>query len=154
MEKKLKPHYFLILIATLKAFAVIFLFLFIASVLSPYKSSLFNILKTLFPVTILVYIYVFFFWHGVSITLNDEIIDFKMKAGRKNHIVISYSDIEKIWTKQGILEKIFGVERIFISLKGVEKTYADQTMVLSQYMVFPKEETKDIIEKITKNMTS
>lgn len=152
MEKHLKPHYILILIATLKAFGVILLFLLIASMLSPYGLSP-NILRTLIPMTILIYLYVMFFWHGVTIVLTDKVINFKMKAGRQNHILLNFEDIESIKTKQGILEKLFGVERIYITIKGIEKTYADQTMVLSQYMVFKKEEAKEIVNHITKNIT-
>jgi hypothetical protein len=94
----------------------------------------------------------FYFWHSITIKVSDEKLDFNMSAGRKNHIEVIYSDVETVTLKQGIFEKLFGVSRIAIKIKNVEKTYGGQIMVLYQYMVFKTTEAEEIKEIITKSM--
>lgn len=149
MEKSARPHYILILISTIKMLAVLIVFFAAAVAVSPNKYySALNLLKMLIPLSVLIYAYLFYFWHSVTITFFEDKFIFNMAAGRKNHIEVSYSDIESITLKQGFLEKIFGVTRIFVSIKDVEKTYGGNIMVLEQYLVFETSLAKEIAEQI------
>jgi len=146
MEKKFEPHYILILISTLKATGVLLIFFAVAVLSSPTKvATIFNLVRVLVPVVLITYVYIMLFWKGITFETNGEKFDFRMKTGRKRHIEIYYSDIENIELKEGFLEKLFNVSRLSISLKGKEKIYADDTMVLNQYLVFKKDEAKEIL---------
>ncbi|MGE4214818.1 MAG: PH domain-containing protein [Anaerotignaceae bacterium] len=153
MSKTLKPHYLLILISTLKMLTTLLVFFGVAVSLSPNKYySAINLAKILIPIAVIIYAYMFYFWHSVTINVTAERLDFNMTAGRKNHIVVIYSDVETVTLKQGIFEKLFGISRIAIKIKNVEKTYGGQIMVLYQYMVFKTAEAEEIKDVITKSM--
>lgn len=153
MTKTLKPHYLMILISTLKMLLTLVVFFAVSISLSPNKYySALNLVKILIPIAVIIYAYLFYFWHSITINITNEKLDFNMTAGRKNHIEVIYSDVETITLKQGFFEKIFGVSRIEIKIKNVEKTYGGQIMVLDQYMVFKTIQAEEIKEIITKNM--
>ncbi|MCI8341695.1 MAG: PH domain-containing protein [Firmicutes bacterium] len=149
MYKKLKPHYMLILISTIKTAAVLSLFYAAAVFLSPnrYYSAL-NLLKMFIPAIVLAYVYLFFFWQSIEIELSKKELIFTMKFGRKNHIEILCSDIDNVSIKQGWLEKIFGVSRVCLTLKNSEKTYGSDTMVLEHYLVFKNETANEFAKFI------
>ena len=152
MEKNLKPHYTLILISTLKMTFILALCYIAAVAVSPNKYySALNLLKMFIPAAVLIYAYMFYFWNSVSICFNNDKLIFNMTAGRKNHIEVLYSEITHIKTTQGILEKLFGVSRISITIGGDEKTYGSSAMVLENYLVFKNETTKEVINMIKAN---
>jgi|GEM_PF-3555964 Bacterial membrane flanked domain. len=153
MTKNLKPHYLLILISTLKMIATLLVFFALAILLSPNKYyTALNLIKMLLPVVVLIYAYMFYFWHSVTMNITAEKLDFNMTAGRQNHIEILYNDIETLTLKQGFFEKMFGVSRISITIKNVEKTYGGKIMTLDQYMVFKTIKAEEISRIITENM--
>ncbi|MDD3569732.1 MAG: hypothetical protein PHY44_01350 [Lachnospiraceae bacterium] len=153
MTRPLKPHYLLILISMLKMLVTLLVFFGIAVLLSPNKYySALNLAKMIIPIAIISYVSMFYFWHSITINITNEKLDFKMTAGRKNHIEVFYSDMETIILKQGIFEKLFGVSRLSIKIKNVEKTYGGEIMVLEQYLVFKTAEAQEIVEIITNNM--
>ena len=150
MNKTFKPHYILILISTLKAMGVLSIFFAIAILSSPTKfATAINLIKVLIPVILITYTYIMLFWKGITFETSAEKFDFRMKTGRKQHIEIDYTDIETVELKEGFLEKLFNVTRLSISLKGKEKIYADDTMVLNQYLVFKKDEAKEVLSLLT-----
>lgn len=153
MTKPLKPHYLMILISTLKMLVTLVVFFAISVSLSPNKYySALNLTKILIPIAVILYAYLFYFWQSVTITITDEKLDFKMTAGRKNHIEVCFSDIESVSLKQGFLEKLFSVSRLAITIKNVEKTYGGDVMVLDHYLVFKTSEAKEILEIIINNV--
>lgn len=155
MTKPLKPHYLLIPISMLKMLVTLLVFFGVAVSLSPNKYySALNLAKLIIPIAIISYVSMFYFWHSITINISNEKLDFNMTAGRKNHIEVIYSDVETVTLKQGIFEKLFGVSRIAIKIKNVEKTYGGEIMVLEQYLVFKTLEAKEIVEIITNNVNN
>ena len=155
MTKTLKPHYLLILISTLKMIVTLLIFFAVSVSLSPNKYySAINLIKLLIPLAVLIYAYIFYFWHSITIEITDEKLDFNMTAGRKNHIEVLYTDIAAITLKKGFFEKIFNLSRISITIKDVEKTYGGKIMVLDQYMVFKTPEAEEIKEVLSKHMNN
>lgn len=153
MTKNLKPHYLLILVSTLKMILTLLVFFVLAILLSPNKYyTALNLIKILFPIIILVYAYMFYFWHSVTINITAKKLDFNMTAGRQNHIEIFYNDIETLTLKQGFIEKMFGISRISMKIKNVEKTYGGKIMILDQYMFFKTIEAEEIVRIITENI--
>lgn len=153
MTKTLKPHYLLILLATLKMVATLLIFFGISVSISPNKYySAIHLTKMLIPIAIVIYVYLFYFWHSVTICITDKKLDFTMTAGRKNHIEVFYEDITSVAIKRGFWEKLLGVSRISLTIKDVEKTYGGQIMVLDQYMVFSADEAEEVREVLTKHM--
>ncbi|MEA5085315.1 MAG: hypothetical protein VB018_14370 [Lachnospiraceae bacterium] len=155
MTKPLKPHYLLILISTLKMLLTILVFFAVSVSLSPNKYySALNLTKILIPIAVIIYAYLFYFWHSVTINITDEKLDFNMTAGRKNHIEVLFSDLESVSLKQGFFEKIFCVSSLAFTIKNVEKTYGGEIMVLNHYLVFKTYEAKEILEILTNNMNN
>lgn len=153
MTKPLKPHYLMILISTLKMLLTLVVFFAISVSLSPNKYySALNLTKILIPIAVILYAYLYYFWQSVTININDEKFDFNMTAGRKNHIEVPFKDIESVSLKQGLLEKLFCVSRLAITIKNVEKTYGGEIMVLDHYLVFKTSQAQEFMEIITNNM--
>ncbi|MGL4790761.1 MAG: hypothetical protein ACRCW1_05055 [Anaerotignaceae bacterium] len=137
---EVKPSWTLIIISTIKMIFVLGIFYCIAIFTSSSKYyTAINLLKIILPLIVIIYTYVFLFWNSVSIELQKNKLDFRMKVGRKNHIELFYNDIESISIKETFLEKLFGVATMEFVIKNMENEYGGNLMVLRQYMVFKKD---------------
>ena len=155
MTKSLKPHYSMILIATLKMLLTLVAFFAVSVSLSPNKYyTALNLTKILIPIAVILYAYLFYFWHSVKINITDEKLNFNMTAGRNNHIDVLFSDLEGVSLKQGPFEKLFCVSRLAITIKNVEKTYGGEIMILDHYLVFKTSEAQEILEIVTNYMNN
>lgn len=152
MNDQIRPHSLLIVVTTLKVTLALLVFFLLALLLSPSKVASAYLLGRVFLLLIvLCYGYLFFFWHGVTFSFGETELTFFMKAGRKNEIHLPYQNIQSISLRQGTLEKLFGVTRLFLTLK-TENTYGSDQMVLNQYLLFDTRTARQLYEKIAEKV--
>ena len=148
---KVKPHYLYMLITTLKYLAALLVFYVIAVIISPnrYYTAL-NTLKVLIPVAIIIYAYLFYFWHGVSIEIDNEKIIFTMTVGRKNYVEIPLNEISSAELKEPFLCKIFNLKQISIRSEEMEYKTGSDIFVVNKFLIFSAPQAEEIIQLINK----
>lgn len=147
---KTKPHYLYMLVTTLKYLAALLIFYVIAIIFSPdrYYTAL-GTLKVLIPVAIIIYAYLFYFWHGVSIEIDSEKIIFTMTVGRKNHVKIPLNDISSVELKEPFLCKLFNLKQISIRSNSMEYKTGSDIFVVEKFLIFSSADAENIVSLIS-----
>jgi len=135
----LKPHFLSILLNTIRLIGVVIVFFAFAVVFSPdkYATALRGI-KFVIPLSVIVYAYLFYFWHGVHFVIGNGKIEFFSKIGRKNHVEIDMKDINEMMIMRTSFLKKMNVFKIKLDVDGMNHRTGSDLSVVENYLVFKK----------------
>ena len=144
MKKTLRPHYLMILQGAIKFTIAVALFFFAIFLLTPSdRTSAIFLLRLYVIVMIIYYAYLFYFWHGIFITLDDRAIHFDTKVGRANHVRLGFDKIKGVELRQEGLEDRLGLKRVMLTLPE-HNAFGSGHMILNQYLIFPAEKAEEL----------